>query len=381
MRIPAADLQAQHAALLAPLEAVFRRLLESAAFIGGAEVERFEHEFAAYCEVPHAVGVANGTEALALALRALDVGAGAAVALPAFTFAATAEAVCHVGARPLFVDIDPQTFTLDPAALRQAVARSPQPVRAILPVHLYGQTADMQAIGALAKEIGAAVIEDAAQAHGARDHGRRAGGLGAAAAFSFYPTKNLGALGDAGAVTTHDVELARRIARLRDHGQGRKYDHEVVGFNSRLDALQAAVLGVKLQRLDAWNARRRALAAAYRAGLHDVPDVVLPPEGAGREHVYHLFVIRCRARDALRASLAAASIGATVHYPIALHLQGAFAHLGHRAGDFPCAEAAAREVLALPLYPELSDAAVAAVCAAVRAWAGTHGGADRRAAG
>lgn len=285
MRIPAADLRAQHAVLQAPLEEVFRRVLESSTFVGGAEVDHFEHEFAAYCEVPHAVGVANGTDALALALRALDVGPGAAVALPAFTFAATAEAVCHVGARPLFVDIDPQTFTLDPTALRRAVAGCPEPVRAILPVHLYGQTADMEAIRAVARHVNAAVVEDAAQAHGARYHGRRAGSLGDAATFSFYPTKNLGALGDAGAVTTHDATLARRIAQLRDHGQARKYEHDVVGFNSRLDALQAAVLRVKLQRLDAWNTRRRTLAAAYRAGLQGMPSVVLPPEAAGREHV------------------------------------------------------------------------------------------------
>jgi dTDP-4-amino-4,6-dideoxygalactose transaminase len=378
MRIPAADLRAQHAALREPLEEAFRRVLDSAAFVGGAEVERFEHEFATYCDVPHAIGVANGTDAIALALRALDIGPGDAVALPAFTFAGTAEAVCHVGARPLFVDIDLQTFTLAPDALQAAIGAADLSVRAVLPVHLYGQIADMDAIRSTARAVGAAVVEDAAQAHGARLHGRRAGSLGDLATFSFYPTKNLGALGDAGALTTHDADLARRVARLRDHGQGHKYEHDVIGFNSRLDALQAAVLRVKLRRLESWNARRRALAAAYRAALQDVPGIVLPREAPGHEHVYHLFVIRCPQRDALKEALAEAGIGSTIHYPIALHRQRAFGNLGYRAGAFPAAEAAAREVLALPLYPELPDDAVAEVCATVRAWAGAHAASGRR---
>lgn len=367
MRIPAADLRAQHAALRSELTAAFERVLDSSAFIRGAEVEAFEREFATFCDVRHAVAVSNGTDALALALRALDIGRGDTVALPAFTFAATAEAVCHVGARPLLVDIDRKTFTLDPEALR--VALRCDGVRAVIAVHLYGQPAAMDEIATLAQECGAAVIEDAAQAHGARFAGRRAGGLGRMGCFSFYPSKNLGALGDAGAVTTDDAGLATRVALLHDHGQTGKYVHAVVGFNCRMDGLQAALLRVKLRHVDAWNVRRQALAALYRQALADVPGIVLPEAAAGREHVYHLFVVRCRDRDALYRDLTAAGIAAGVHYATPLHLQRAFAFLQHRAGDFPAAESAAREVLALPLYPELRDEAVTAVCDTVRAWA------------
>lgn len=369
MRVPAADLRGQHDPLRAELMAAFGRVLDSSAFIQGPEVEAFEREFAVFCGVRHAVTVSNGTDALALALRALDIGAGDAVALPAFTFAATAEVVCHVGARPLLVDIDPKTFTLDPEALRRALRQRTGRVRAIIAVHLYGQPAAMNEITAVADEAGAAVIEDAAQAHGARCGGRRAGGLGRAGCFSFYPSKNLGALGDAGAVTTDDAGVAARVALLRDHGQTGKYVHSVVGFNCRMDGVQAAVLRVKLRHLEWWNARRQALAARYRRALADVSAIALPETGANREHVYHLFVVRCRERDALRRYLNECDIAAGVHYPAPIHFQPAFAFLGHRAGDFPAAEAAAREVLALPLYPELADEEVAAVCEAVRAWA------------
>jgi dTDP-4-amino-4,6-dideoxygalactose transaminase len=377
MRVAAADLAAQHAALREPLAAALERVLASGMFIGGLEVEAFEREFADYCGVRHAVGMANGTDALALILRAAGVGPESSVAVPAFTFAATAEAVCHAGARPLLVDIDPASFTMDPQALERAVITAHPPVRAVIAVHLYGQAASMEAITRVAQRAGAVVIEDAAQAHGARFGERRVGGLGNAAAFSFYPTKNLGALGDAGAVTTDDGEIAARLRLLHDHGQTGKYEHGVLGWNSRLDALHAAVLRVKLRRLDEWNVRRRAIAAAYRAALADVPDVELPPAAAGCEHVYHLFVVRSGARDALRAHLAAAGISASVHYPLPLHLQAAFVSLGYRGGDFPAAEAAAREVLALPVYPELSDDAVEGVIAGVRAWAGV-GTAARR---
>ncbi len=367
MHIPAANLRAQHDQLRAELTEAFRRVLDASAFIGGSEVQAFEREFAAYCGVGHAVGVANGTDALALALRALGVGVGGAVAVPAFTFAATAEAVCHVGARPVLVDIDPETFTLDPGALRRTLQAERGSVRAIVPVHLYGRVAAMDEIGAIAREVGAAVVEDAAQAHGAPYGGRRAGALATLGCFSFYPTKNLGALGDAGAVTTDDADLAARVALLRDHGQEGKYVHGIVGFNSRLDGLQAAMLRVKLQRLEQWNARRREIAAAYRAGLEGVTQITLPASVAG--HVYHLFVVRCRVRAALQAHLAAEGIATAVHYPLPLHLQKAFAELGYRAGDFPHAEGAAREVLALPMYPELSDVAVATVCSAVHRFA------------
>jgi dTDP-4-amino-4,6-dideoxygalactose transaminase len=369
MRIPAADLRAQHEVLHDELLAAFERVLDSSAFVLGAEVAAFEGEFAAYCEVPHALGVANGTEALALALRAVGVGTGDSVALPAFTFVGTAEAVCHVGARPLFVDVEPQTLTLDPAALADAVRRSAAPVRAIIPVHLYGQVAAMDEIATVAAAAGAAVIEDAAQAHGARYRGRRAGSLTALGGFSFYPSKNLGALGDGGAITTADPGLAARVALLRDHGQRRKYVHDIVGFTSRLDGLQAAWLRVKLRHLDEWNERRRALAQRYDNTLAGVPGVTVPLTATGREHVYHLYVIRCRERDALKRHLDACGIATGVHYPIPLHLQPAFAHLGYRPGDFPVAETAAQEVLALPMYPEMSDAAATHVGDALRAWA------------
>jgi dTDP-4-amino-4,6-dideoxygalactose transaminase len=369
MRVPLVDLRAQHAPLQHELASALARVLNSGGFIQGPEVQAFEREFAGYCETEHAVGVASGTDALALALRALGIRAGDTVALPAFTFAATAEAVCHAGARPVFVDIDPHTFTLDPAALRRAAHH--HGVRAVIPVHLYGQPAAMDDLVAVAKEVGAVVIEDAAQAHGARYHRRRAGALGTCGCFSFYPTKNLGALGDAGAITTDDAVLAARVRTLRDHGQGGKYEHACVGFNSRLDALQAAALRVKLQYLDRWNARRQALAAAYRDALNDVAGITVPITGPDRSHVFHLFVIRCRNREGLRHALEMAGIATAVHYPIPLHLQPAFADLGYRPGDCPEAEAAAHEVLALPLYPELSDEALAFVCDRVRDWVRT----------
>jgi dTDP-4-amino-4,6-dideoxygalactose transaminase len=369
MRVPLVDLCAQHAPLRHELLGALARVLDAGAFIQGPEVQAFEREFAAYCEAGHAVGVASGTDALALALRALGIGAGDAVAVPAFTFAATAEAVCHSGARPIFVDIDPHTFTLDPAALRRAVLR--HGVRAVIPVHLYGQPAAMDDLVAVAREGGAVVIEDAAQAHGARYRGRRAGTLGVCGCFSFYPTKNLGALGDAGAIVTNDAGLVARLHTLRDHGQGGKYLHACVGFNSRLDAVQAAALRLKLQHLDRWNGRRQALAAAYRNALNDVTGISVPITGPDRDHVFHLFVIRCRNRDGLRRALEMEGIATAVHYPVPLHLQPAFADLGYRSGDFPEAEGAAREVLALPLYPELSDEAVAFVCDRIRDWVKT----------
>lgn len=374
MRIPGADLGAQHAPLREDLLAAFARLLESAQFIQGPDVRAFEEEFAQYCGARHAVGVANGTDALVLALRALDIGPGDRVAVPAFTFAATAEAVCLVGAEPVFVDIDPATCNMAAAGLEAAIREHRTRIRAVLPVHLYGRPAAMDEILALASSVGAAVVEDAAQAHGARYRGRRAGSLGRVACFSFYPTKNLGAAGDGGALTTNDDAVAARLRLLRDHGQTGKYEHAVVGCNSRLDTLQAAILRAKLPHLDAWNARRRAIAARYTAGLDGLAGVTPPAAGAGDELVHHLYVIRSPRRDALQQHLAAAGIATSVHYPRALHQQGAFAaHASGRA--FPAAEAAAREVLALPCYPELADAAVDEVCAAIRAFAsGSAGG-------
>jgi len=372
MRIPQADLRAQNDTLRAEIDAAIGRVIDSSAFIRGPELVAFEQEFAAYCEVPHAIGVGNGTDALWLALRALGIGPGDEVATVPFTFAATVEAICHVGATPVLVDIEPSTFTMDPEALRRTIEKHPQ-LRAIIPVHLYGQPAAMDDILACAHSIGAAVIEDAAQAHGARYKGKRAGGIGTLGTFSFYPGKNLGALGDAGAVTTRDAQLAARISLLRDHGQPRKYTHDCIGFNSRLDGLQAAVLRVKLPHLERWNTRRRALAALYRRALTGLPGIEVPEPAAEREQVYHLFIIRCAARDDLQQYLTVQEIAAAIHYPIPLHLQPGFAFMGYRAGDFPQAEDCARKVLALPLYPEMSEEALAAVCGAVREWAGPRG--------
>ncbi len=367
MRVPAADLRSQHDSLRDELFAAWARLLDSSAFINGPEVEAFEREFATYCGVKHCIGLANGTEALALALRAVEVGAGDSVVVPAFTFAATIEAVCHVGARPLLADIDNTSFALDPVALRDVIRAEGGRVAAILPVHLYGQIVEMDEINAIASAAGAKVIEDAAQAHGALYHGRKAGSLATAACFSFYPTKNLGGLGDGGACTTDSDAVAGRLRMLRDHGQSAKYVHQIVGYNSRLDAFQAAALRVKLPHLDAWNARRRQIAARYMVQLAGVPGVSLPLTLPHRQHVYHLFVIRVPERDSLRQHLDAQGIATSIHYPVPLHEQSAFRAMA--TGRYPNAEAAAREVVALPMFSELSDEAVDTVCAAIRAWA------------
>jgi len=368
MRIPGADLRAQYAPLRDDLLDSFARLLDSGQFILGPDVSSFEQEFAAYCEARHAIGVGNGTDALVLALRALDIGPGDLVAVPDFTFAATIEAVCLVGARPVLIDIEPSTFNLSVPALAAAVQAHGKQLRAILPVHLYGRPAPIDEVIALAKSVGAAVVEDAAQAHGARYQGRRTGALGNIACFSFYPTKNLGAAGDGGAITTNDDDLAAKVRLLRDHGQSAKYVHSTVGYNSRLDTLQAIVLRAKLPRLDAGNQRRREIARLYAQQLDGVTAVTLPATTtAGDEHVHHLFVVRCRERDALQQHLTDAGIATSIHYPRALHEQPAFAAYADGA-TFPAATTAAHEVLALPCYPELGDAAVAAVSDAIRSF-------------
>lgn len=368
MRIPGADLCAQYAPLREELVASFSRLLESGQFILGPDVTAFENEFAALCGARHAVGVANGTDALVLALRALDVGPGDLVAVPDFTFAATIEAVCLTGARPVLVDVDPATLNLSVPALAAAIGEHRDRLRAVIPVHLYGRTAPIDEITELAARAGAAVVEDAAQAHGARYRGRRAGALGTLACFSFYPTKNLGCAGDGGAITTGDEALAARVRLLRDHGQSAKYVHSTVGYNSRLDTIQAIVLRAKLATLDAGNERRRAIARLYDQQLADIPGLTPPPPpDDDGDHVYHLYVVRCRRRDALQRHLSEAGIATSIHYPRALHEQPAFREFA--AGrEFPAATAAAREVIALPCYPELADDAVFAVSRAIRSW-------------
>jgi dTDP-4-amino-4,6-dideoxygalactose transaminase len=359
--VPLTDLPAMTREIRAEVDVAWARLLESSRFIGGDEVERFEEEWAAYCGVPHAVGVGNGTDALQLTLTALGIGVGDEVIVPANTFVASAEAVVLAGATPRFADVSPQTLLVRPANLESAITRR---TRAVIVVHLYGQMPDMDALCATAGRAGLAVIEDAAQAHGATWRGRRAGSIGRAGCFSFYPGKNLGAFGDAGAVVTADGELAGRIRSLRDHGRvsGSHYDHELVGTNSRLDALQAAVLTAKLTRLDEWTAARRSIAARYRAAFASGPARFVE-EAPGGRGVYHLAVVRVPDRARTRRQLAAMGIQTGIHYPAPCHRQAPYRRFAVRA--LPVAEQTAREVLSLPMFPHMSDDQVARVGAAL----------------
>ena len=360
LAVPALDLKAQYQTIRDEIDEAVRQVVESQYFILGPEVSGLEAEIAGYCGVAHGVGCASGSDALLLPLLALGVGPGDEVVTTPYTFFATGGAIWRTGARPVFVDIDPETYNIDPNQLEDSL--TPR-TKVILPVHLYGQTADMDPINAIAERDGLTVLEDAAQAIGSAYHGRRTGGLGHVAAFSFYPSKNLGGFGDAGMITTNDPNLAKQMARLRVHGMEPKYHHHEVGFNSRLDALQAAVLRVKLRHLDTWTEGRRAVADRYRglfaaSGLTE--RVGLPTERPDHVHVYNQFVIRvpARSRDALRAHLSTCRIGTEIYYPIPLHLQVCFASLGHQPGDFPHSEAAARETIALPMYPELTKTAL-----------------------
>ena len=374
--IPFVDLRAQHEQVRLEIELVMKDIIDRSSFIGGSYLAAFEAQFAEYLGVKQVVGVANGTDALWLALAALGVGPGDAVITTPNTFIATVEAITRAGSQPLFVDIDLATSTLDPDLLRQFLERdcrrtddgrvvhlkSGLRVAAILPVHLYGLPANMQPILELAAEYGLLVVEDACQAHGAkaRVNGtwQRVGGLGAAAGFSFYPAKNLGAMGDGGALSTNDAELAAKLRILRDHGSSDKYIHLTPnGWNSRLDALQAAVLAIKLKKLDEWNARRRAAAEFYRLALAGLP-LALPVEPDYAEHVYHLYVVRAAGREALRKALSERGVGVGLHYPIPLHLQAAYAHLGLPPGSFPNAEGSAATLLSLPMHPALTEAQV-----------------------
>jgi dTDP-4-amino-4,6-dideoxygalactose transaminase len=345
-KIPLVDLQAAHAEVADDVAVGFKRVLANTAFVGGEEVAGFEREYAEFAGVEHCVGLANGTDALELALRALGVGPGDEAIVPANTFIATAEAVARVGARVVLVDCDPSTYLIDTdAALRAITPRT----KAILPVHLYGQQAPVEAL----LGSGVPVVEDAAQSQGATRHG--AGFHGAIAATSFYPGKNLGAYGDAGAIVTDDAELARIVRTISQHGGLRKYEHELIGVNSRLDALQAVVLRAKLPRLAHWNSLRRRAAARYDELLSTV-EVVRPVAAEGNEPVWHLYVVRVPAgrRDEIVAALNAQGIGAAIHYPFPVHLTPAFAGLGYSAGDFPHAEKAAGEILSLPIYPQIT---------------------------
>jgi dTDP-4-amino-4,6-dideoxygalactose transaminase len=350
-KIPLVDLRAAHAEVAEEVELGFKRVVAATAFIGGEEVAAFEREFAAFTGVPHCVGVANGTDALELALRAAGVGPGDEVVLPANTFIATAEAVARAGARPVLVDMRPDSYLIDVDAALAAVTPA---TRAVVPVHLYGQLAEVERLADGLAGTPVTVVEDAAQCQGATRHGRGPGSWGIAAT-SFYPGKNLGAYGDAGAVVSTSAELATAVRTLANHGGLAKYVHELVGCNSRLDALQAVVLRAKLARLAAGNAARRAAAARYDELLAPLP-VVRPAPLPGNEHVWHLFVVQVPDRDAVVARLNEAGIGAGIHYPTPVHLTPAFAHVGYRAGAFPHAEAAAGRILSLPLYPQITGA-------------------------
>ena len=349
--IPLVDLKAQHRLVAEEVQKGFARVFDATNFIDGAEVRAFEEAFAAFAKVKHCVGVANGTDALELALRASGIGPGHEVIVPANTFIATPLAVARTGATPVFVDCDPTHYLID---VQQAARRVTRRTRAIMPVHLYGQIAPMEQVAEFASAHRLTIVEDAAQSHGAVRAGKCSGHWGVSAGVSFYPGKNLGAYGDAGAVLTESPEVAQRLRGLRNYGSDVKYHHPETGFNSRLDTLQAVVLMAKLAHLEMWNEARRVAAARYDEMLAGVAEITRPAILAGNTHVYHLYVVRVPRRDAVLKQLHAAGIGAGIHYPVACHLQGAFRHLGYQRGDMPVSERAADEILSLPLFPGIT---------------------------
>jgi dTDP-4-amino-4,6-dideoxygalactose transaminase len=358
MKVPFVSLAEQHAPIANELHEVFERVLQRSSFILGPEVQEFEGAFAAYLGVPHCVALNSGTAALQLSLQALDVGPGDEVVTVSNTFIATAEAISAVGAKPVFVDVDPVSYTMDPELAAQAItSRS----KALIPVHLYGQTADLEPLVAVAQEHNISLIEDACQAHGATYKGKMAGTLGTVGCFSFYPGKNLGALGEGGAVVTKDAEIARRIRMLRDHGSARKYEHDFPGYNFRLEGLQGGFLSVKLKHLDCWNGRRRRVAERY-GELLAASGLVLPTELPYGKHVYHLYVVQADDREVLRQHLSAAGIETGLHYPVPLHLQKAYAALGYPKGILPVTEYLADHILSLPMYPDITDEKIEYVC-------------------
>lgn len=359
MQVPFLNLKAQYDAIAKEVQLSIQDVLANCAFSGGPFVQRFEEEFAAFCGSQCAVGVGSGTEALWLALLAIGVKPGDEVITAPNSFIATAEAVSLCGAEPVFVDVEEKSFTLDPALLEQAI--TPR-TKAIIPVHLFGQTADMDPILEIARKHGIAVIEDACQAHGAEYKGRRAGSIGDAGCFSFYPGKNLGAYGEAGGVVTNDPRLAEKVRLLRDHGQSRKYHHEVIGTNGRMDGLQGAILSVKLKYLNEWNDARRRHAAAYQKLLQDATSILTPTEMPYARHVYHIYAVRSPRRQALLEALAEKGISCGIHYPVPIHLQRAYASGKSQKGAFPVAERCAEEFLSLPMFPELTDQEIAYVC-------------------
>jgi dTDP-4-amino-4,6-dideoxygalactose transaminase len=362
-KVPFLDLKSHHTPLRDEIDRAIQEVIESGAFAGGPFVARFEADFAAYCDCRYAIGVGSGTEALWLSLLALGVGPGNEVITVPNTFMATAEAITYCGARPVFVDVDERTYTMDPAAVENAVTSR---TRAIIPVHLFGQPADMDPILDVARKHGLFVVEDACQAHGAEYKGRKVGNLGDAACFSFYPGKNLGAFGEAGAIVTGRANLQEKIRILRDHGQVRKYFHEMVGWNCRMDGIQGAVLRIKLRHLEAGNQRRRAHAAHYDAALSRFEGVVVPPRAPYARHVFHVYAIRVNEREEVMKFLGDRGIATGIHYPVPVHLQEAYRSLGYKRGAFPIAERCATEFVSLPMYPELTEAQLEIVIEGVK---------------
>jgi dTDP-4-amino-4,6-dideoxygalactose transaminase len=350
-KLPFVDLKAQHASIADEVEAAVQKVMTDSDFILGADVAAFEQEFARYCEAEHCVGLDSGMSALELGMRAMGIGPGDEVITPAGSFIASSSAISFTGATPVWVDVDPRTYNIDPNLIEAAITKR---TKAIMAVHLYGQPADMDPILAIAARHGLPVIEDACQSHGARYKGRRTGSMGTFAAFSFYPSKNLGAYGDAGALTTNDRELAEKVRMMRNYGQRAKYDHVYLAWNRRLDTLQAAVLRVKLRHLDGWNQARRTVASIYRELMSET-SVALPFMAEGVEHVFHLYVIQVDDRQAVQDDMSARGISTGIHYPVPIHLQEAYRAQGAAPGSFPVTEGAAKRVLSLPMYPEMTE--------------------------
>jgi dTDP-4-amino-4,6-dideoxygalactose transaminase len=361
--VPLIDLKIQHRSIAPEIEAAIKNVCDNTAFILSDEMKTFESEFAAFCGSRHGVGVANGTEALFLALLAVGVGPGDEVIVPANTFIATAAAVAHAGGTPVFVDCDPETYCIDPDKIASAI--TPR-TKAIMPVHLYGHPADMDAIGSIARANGLKVVEDCAQAHGTQFKGRQVGSFGDAAGFSFYPSKTLGAYGDAGMVMTNDDGVCEKLKLLRDNGRTTWYEHALIGYNSRLDGIQAAVLRVKLKYLDKWVDGRRAHAKQYGDLLSGIQGLTLPVEKPGAKHSYYVYVIRVANRESVMEKLKEKGCGCGIHYPVPLHLQPAFAALGGKEGDHPVAERYAKEIVSIPMFPELTEAQVAEAAGIIR---------------
>lgn len=361
--VPLIDLKIQHRSIASEIEAAIKNVCDNTAFILSDEMKAFETEFAAYCGAAHGVGVANGTEALFLALKALGIGPGDEVIVPANTFIATAAAVCHAGATPVFVDIDSDTYCIDPAKISGAITEK---TKAIMPVHLYGHPADMGAIMNIARSNGLKVVEDCAQAHGTQYKGKQVGSIGDAAGFSFYPSKTLGAYGDAGMVMTNSDEVCENLKLLRDNGRTTWYEHAIIGYNSRLDGIQAAILRVKLKYLNKWVDLRRAHAKQYGELLGDVKGLTLPVEKPDAKHSYYVYVVRTDNRDKVMAELKEKGCGCGIHYPVPLHLQPAFSLLGGKEGDHPISERYAKQIISIPMFPELTPEQVSEAATIIR---------------